>query len=302
MTSTEEFLNYLTVEQRKSSHTVEAYGRDLRQFAEWCGTAHEELFDAASVTANDIRAWIGHLSDNGLTPTSLRRKLQSLRAFYRWGRIREKFPKNPAADVVLTKKSKKLPEFINPDEVELLLDDQSEEFRALRQRTILEILYGLGLRQAELLAITDNDINFKGGEIRVTGKRNKQRVLPLPQQLADTIRDWQKARDARYSNLPAPRPLIAGPHGALSKNQLYRLVRSSLQGARSAKKSPHMLRHSFATAMVNNGADLDAVREMLGHTSLATTQIYTHLNIKELLNNYHSGHPRAKEHSKKIDK
>lgn len=298
MTLTEDFIRYLDVEQRCSRHTSEAYRRDLTQFAEWCCGIHSKDFSPETVTTNDIRAWIGTLADSGMSSTSLRRKLQSLRAFYRWGQRQKLFEKNPASDVVLTKKKKKLPDFVSPDDVESLLADGNCDFRSIRQHLILEMLYGLGLRQAELLSLTDADISHGSSEIRVTGKRNKQRVLPLPEKLAETIREWQTVRDEQYPELESPRPLIAGPHGALSKNQLYRIVHDSMKGVAASRKSPHTLRHSFATAMLNNGANLDSVRELLGHASLATTQIYTHLSINELLSNYHSGHPRARREKK----
>lgn len=307
MTVISDFISYLEVEQRCSSHTTEAYERDLRQFSEWLGVVNEEEFDAESVTTSDIRAWIGSLADNGLVATSLRRKAQSLRAFYKWGMRRGIFSTNPASDIILAKKRRKLPDFIKQEDLEAILSNDDDkldvharnpnlgDFETERTRFILEMLYSLGLRQAELLTLKDPDINFTSGEIKITGKRNKQRIMPLPEKLSVAIKNWQRLRDERYGTLESPKPLIAGPHGALSKQQLYRIVRTGLSDTSTGRKSPHTIRHSFATAMINNGADLDAVREMLGHVSLSTTQIYTHLSVRELLHNYRSGHPRAKK-------
>lgn len=288
----DEFLTYLRVEQRMSPNTVEAYGRDLRQFAAWLCTA-DKAFDAQSVTVADIRAWIGSLADEGNSAPTLRRKAQSLRAFFRWGMRRRGFTANPAADITLAKKRRKLPNFIREDEMEEILAAEETGFTSRRTHLILSMLYSLGLREAELIGLTDADIDLHRGELRVTGKRDKQRVVPVPEELCREIADWQKTRDSRYRGLPMPRPLIAGPHGRVSKQTVYRAVRDGLTGATSGRKSPHTLRHTFATAMINNGADLDAVREMLGHSSIATTQIYTHLSFRELLDNYRLGHPRS---------
>lgn len=290
-----EFLSYLEAEQRASSNTVEAYGRDLRQFIEWfsSGSLQNEDSILKSVSTADVRGWAGSLADSGMTAATLRRKIQSLRAFFRWGMRRGKLTSNPAIDLVLAKKRKHLPNFIKETEMEDLLDRNHDGFAEERIHIALTLLYSLGLRQAELLALTDNDIDFTALEIRVTGKRNKQRVLPIPGSLAEEIARWQDIRDTRYPDLPRPATVISGPHGRLSKSAFYSIIRDALAGVSAGRKSPHTLRHSFATAMVNNGADLDAVREMLGHESLSTTQIYTHLSFNELLADYRHAHPRS---------
>ena len=288
-----DFLSYLEAEQRCSPHTVEAYGRDVSRFIEWI-TPIGQQFDPHSVTMSDIRAWIASLADQGMAATTLRRKTQSLRAFFRWGMKQGIFSANPAADVSLAKKRKHLPDFVRTDEIESLLNDSHPHTPAeYRAHLAVTILYSLGLRQAELLSLTDFDVDLSALELRVNGKRNKQRVIPIPRQLAQEIADWQKMRDQRYPDLPFPRPIMAGPHGAISKETLYQIVKEQLKTTGVAKKSPHTLRHTFATVMVNSGADLDAVREMLGHASLSTTQIYTHLSFKDLLQNYRKSHPRS---------
>lgn len=288
------FLSHLEAEQRCSPHTVEAYGRDLRQFAGFLG-GNADSFDFTITTPADIRDWIGSLAAEGMESTTLRRKIQALRAFYHWGRKAAGFKHNPARDVILPKKKKHLPNFIKENEVEELLEMQSGSFEQARAHIVIDILYSLGLRQAELRSLTDADINTSLGEIRVTGKRNKTRVLPLPEALGREIAEWQTLRDEKYPWLDVPRPLIAGPHGSLSRTSLFNIVRDALSGVSTGRKSPHTLRHTFATALVNDGADLDAVRELLGHESLSTTQIYTHLSFKDLLSNYTHSHPRAKK-------
>lgn len=304
-----QFLTYIEAEERDSRHTVDAYGRDLLQFARWLHGANppddssssgngEPRFLWDKVKAADVREWIGSLADEGKTPATLRRKAQSLRAFFRWGRTRGLFQANPAADVPLVKKHRHLPDFIKEGDMESVLSDGlPEEFEAARIYMALTLLYSLGLRQAELLGLTDADIRSDGLELRVTGKRNKQRVLPVPEQLGNQIRKWQRLRDTKYPDLTAPRPIMAGPHGVLSKETLYQIVRRGLSGISTGRRSPHTLRHSFATAMLNHGADIDAVREMLGHTSLQTTQIYTHISYKELMANYTGAHPRSRRRS-----
>lgn len=303
-----DFTSFLSHELRSSKHTSEAYLRDIRQFVDFHTIGNPDDFDPEAVTIGDIRHWIGSLADNGLTATSLRRKIQSLRAFYKWGLKTGRLNMNPASDMILPKKRKKLPDFINDKEIESLFDKDrpiatgkspSVTFLSSRADIAVEILYSLGLRQAELLSLDDSDVNLISKEIKVTGKRNKQRVVPLPSKLADKIERWQKIRDDMYPSLKEPKPLLAGPHGRLSKQTLYKIVNQRLSATSSVKKSPHTLRHTFATVMLNNGANLDTVREMLGHASLSTTQIYTHLSFKELLDNYQQGHPRVKGSSNK---
>ncbi|MDE7180152.1 MAG: tyrosine-type recombinase/integrase [Muribaculaceae bacterium] len=285
------FLSYLESEQRDSPHTIEAYGRDLRQFADRYSSGSS--LDWTLVSESDIRTWIGELADEGMAAATLRRKAQSLRAFYRWGRNRGLFTHNPAASLPLVKKRKELPTFVKEQDMEKLLSETPEDYRSMRTHIAITILYSLGLRQAELLGLTDADLSSDRRELRVRGKRNKERVVPVPPALASEIEAWQRLRDANAGELPHPRPLIPGRNGPLSKNALYCLVRDGLAGVATSRRSPHTLRHTFATSMLNHGADLDAVREMLGHASLQTTQIYTHLSPRELLANYRGRHPRT---------
>lgn len=299
-----DFLEYLRVEKYSSTNTVDAYRRDLRQFESWCASAAGCSADdlvCGIIQAYDIRTWIATIASEGMRPTSLRRKVQSLRAFFHWAMKTGITDVNPAADVALAKTPTHLPNFIKEREMEDLLDESPNTFEEHRTHFILSMLYSLGLRQAELSAITDRDINFSSAEIKITGKRAKQRVIPLPQKLINEIRVWQQIRDARYPDLEKPAPLIAGPKGALSKTSIYKIVHAGLSSVSSGRKSPHTLRHSFATAMIRDGSDLDAVREMLGHSSLATTQVYTHLSLKNILENYKSAHPRENNFHKNND-
>lgn len=301
----EEFLRYLYLELNRSLLTAEAYGRDLREFAR---SQKQSDIDPAKVTTAQIRNWIGEMAANGTSATTLRRKTQSLRAFFRWAMKRGYRADNPAADVALAKKARHLPDFVPDADMSHLLDDNRHDasgpasfsYEEARLHIVLNLFYTLGLRRAELIALTDADVNLDSLEIKVTGKRNKQRVLPLSPELGREIAQWQTIRDARAATQTTERPagpsyLIPGTKGPISESTVYKMVREALGTTTTGRPSPHTLRHSFATAMLNGGADLDAVREMLGHTSLSTTQIYTHLSFKELLSNYNGAHPRTKK-------
>lgn len=287
------FLDYLRAELLRSPCTVKAYGDDLRQFAAWLAAGGDP--DLRLATQGQVRGWLGETAEAGSGPRSLRRKLQSLRSYYKWCLRRGTVTVNPAADVALAKAGKRLPAFVRENDMERLLatPDENPGYDSARTRIVLTLLYTLGLRQAELLSLTDADVDFGKGEVKVLGKRNKERIVPLPPDTAAELRQWQAVRDERWPDIPAPRPVLAGRSGPLSRETLYNIVRRGLAGVPAARRSPHTLRHTFATAMVNNGADLDSVREMLGHASLSTTQIYTHLGIRELLAGYRSAHPRA---------
>lgn len=300
----DEFLKYLRYELNRSPHTVEAYRRDLEQFVGWLTDDGARSFDAPSVTTGDIRAWIARRAAVDSAAT-LRRKTQSLRSYFRWLMRRKEVPTNPATDVVLAKKPRRLPEFVREQQMEDLLSIPTSEKGAqsaspsadnlyieTRDHLIVNILYSTGLRQAELLGLNDNDINFSSREAKVTGKRNKQRLIPMPEELLNEIRRWILLRD---SIMPPqhPQPLFPGREGRISKMQLYRIVRDKLSATDSPAKSPHVLRHTFATSMLNHGANLDTVREMLGHASLSTTEIYTHLSFEQLREAYRTAHPRS---------
>lgn len=298
----DEFVIYLRHELNRSRHTVEAYRRDILQFAVWLGSSESPEIDFPSVTTADIRAWLSELA-LAETSSSIRRKTQSLRAFFRWMVKSGEIHRNPAAGMLLAKKARPLPEFVDETEMEHLLEAKPENapltdheiYLSARNHLIVNLLYSTGMRQAELLGLTDADIDVSAGEAKVTGKRDKQRIIPLPGPLIEEIRAWQDMRDRRHPDLPEPRPIITGADGALGKMQLYRVVRQALADTNSPVKSPHVLRHSFATAMLNDGANLDVVKEMLGHSSLATTEIYTHLSFEQLKKNYAGAHPRSGE-------
>lgn len=288
-----DFADYMLYELRRSRHTVEAYCRDIGQFRDWVCTDGAE-FRVADVTTADLRAWLGSLARHD-SPLTLRRKAQSLRAYFRWLLARGEVSHNPAADLVLAKAPSRLPEFVKEREIEEIVGNyNASDFKECRTHIVMLMLYSTGLRQEELRTLTDADIDFSLREMKVTGKRNKQRIIPLPQPLLSEIAAWQQMRDAHYPSLPDPKPMIAGASGAVSKRTLYGIVHNALSASSALRKSPHVLRHTFATTMLNDGAALDSVKEFLGHSSLSTTQIYTHLSFNELKKSYSTAHPRAR--------
>lgn len=291
-----EFKSYLLLELNRSRHTAEAYLRDIRQFIVWLTDGDESSFDYTSVSTQDIRAWLGTIAQKD-APSSIRRKTQSVRAYFHWLLKNSKVKINPASDIILAKLPKKLPEYVKEDDIDTILETlkNSPDFKSQRAYIIMLIFYATGIRQEEMRQLTDHDIDFSLQEIKVTGKRNKQRIVPIAPKIVEEIKKWQTIRDEKYPSLPTPAPLIPGTHGYISKGNLYKQVHEALENTHASHRSPHLLRHTFATAMLRNGASLDAVKEFLGHASLSTTQIYTHLSFTELKDAYRSAHPRGSE-------
>lgn len=296
-----DFTSYLRYELNRSPLTVEAYERDLLQFVDWVTGSKPDSFQPGDITLNDIRAWLAALAREEVTPRTLRRKAQSIRAFFRFLLKKGIVEVNPSTRLSLPKLPKLLPDVVRTEEVEDILDKgdhilkenpEAEEIR--RDELIIELLYTLGIRRAELMALSDNDISHSAGEIKITGKRNKQRIVPAPERLLNKIKEWQELRDSLWPDLPSPTPLIVVKGKRIAPWQIYRSVKNSLASSTARKKSPHALRHSFASAMLNEGADINSVKEFLGHTSLSTTQIYTHISFAEMKKAYSSAHPRMK--------
>lgn len=280
----EQFIEYLRLELNRSPHTLEAYRRDLTQLQSDLGEV--ALQDA---TQRDIRIWLARLGREGDSPRTIRRKTQAARSLFKWMQKRALRRDNPASDIILAKPDKPLPVFVREEEMESLLDATDEA----RDHLILELLYGCGLRQAELLGLTDSQADLHRGRLTIHGKGSKIRIVPLPPALVAEIKDWQQQRDASYERLDRPAPLIPGRSGGpMSKSGLYKIVRSRLAATTIGRRSPHTLRHSFATAMVNGGAGINSVKELLGHASISTTQVYTHLDFRRLRGDYAAAHPR----------
>lgn len=296
------FLQYLRYELNRAQLTVIAYETDILQFQTWLSPQDPSAADFISVTSSDVRAWLSSLAKKGDSPRTLRRKIISLRTFYRWLAKTARIKTSPLKNVALPKLPKPLPDIVRQEEVEESLVELShkameDDPMSMIKELVVDLLYTLGIRRAELVGLNDEDVSFSKGEIKVTGKRDKQRVVPVPPPLLEKIRRWIEVRN-RGQGLKDDSPLLVIKGKRITPNQVYRIVREALQMSTAKKKSPHALRHSFASGMLNGGAQLDSVREFLGHSSIATTQIYTHISLGEIKKAYATAHPRATENKK----
>ena len=290
------FLTYIRCELNLSVHTVSSYQHDLEQWREYATGGKIETFEPRDVTTNDLRVWVSHLASKGLKPRSIRRKIQSVRAFYRYLNRYHKVDVNPAEELQLSKVEKKLPVYIRPSETADLLNANwdKDDFVATRDHLIMLMFYSTGMRCSELETLKDVNVDVDRCELKVLGKRNKERVIPFGSEMKEVIGQYRALRDdlaggptERFFTRPTGEPMY--------RKLIYNIVHQELTqaGTHASRQSPHVLRHSFATDMLNNGADLNAVQQLLGHQSLATTQVYTHITYRELKLNYQHAHPRA---------
>ena len=290
----EAFLDYLRLERNYSERTIVSYGTDLREFEGYLEKTEAEL-DFTKVHANVVRNWISELMDEGRTATSVNRKLSSLRSFYRFLLRRKEITVNPMLKIVGLKKKKPLPSFVREKDMNRLLDGLSfdEGFEGCRDRTILEMFYTTGMRLSELIGLDDVDVDFSAKLVKVTGKRNKQRLIPFGNELAEDLLIYNKVRNETFPE--GTEAFFVRKDGKrMYPMQVYRIVKRNLSKVVTLKKrSPHVLRHTFATAMLNDNAELRAVQALLGHESLATTEVYTHTTFEELKKVYEQAHPRA---------
>ena len=289
------FLEYLLLERNYSERTISSYGADLREFEDYLKKTDAEL-DFTKVHADHVRGWIASLMDNGKAATYVNRKLSSLRSFYRFLLRRKEVTVNPMVKIVGPKKKKPLPSFVREKDMDRLLDELSfdEGFEGCRDRIILELFYATGMRLSELIGLNDADVDFSARLIKVTGKRNKQRLIPFGDELAEDLLIYIKVRNETLPKKETDAFFVCKSGKRVYPMQVYRLVKRNLSKVVTLKKrSPHVLRHTFATAMLNDNAELKAVQELLGHESLATTEVYTHATFEELKKVYEQAHPRA---------
>jgi integrase/recombinase XerC len=297
----EAFLTYTRCELNLSAYTVLAYTSDIKEWADYATNGQPEQLEPASVTVNDLRTWVAHLSRSGCSARTVRRKVSSLRAFYRYLCSRCGATANPAAELQTARPPKDLPVYVRPEELNAMIDDEislnhaENDFDevAARNTLIITMFYSTGIRCSELLTLRDADVDTSRRELKVLGKRNKERIVPFGDELAEMITAYRALRTAG----PGPNDeFFVRPDGrALYRKAIYNVVHDAMTtaGIHAERRSPHVLRHSFATDMLNNGAELNAVQQLLGHSSLGTTQIYTHVTLRELKHNYQLAHPRA---------
>lgn len=293
----EGFIDYIQKEKRFSSHTVLAYSKDLDQFLHHI-TENLQISSIEEVDHHDIRSWIvSILEDEKLQAISVNRKISCLRSFFKYLVRNTIVEKNPMAKISSLKTKKKLPLFLEQKQMENLLDQMEfgAGFEGVRDKLIIELLYCTGMRRAELIGLNNSNVNRAKQEIKVLGKRNKERIIPLSQASLDLISKYEQLRNDEFGTQFQEKFLLVNDSGKqMSDGFVYRKVNRYLRLVTTIeKKSPHILRHTFATHMLNNGADLNAIKELLGHSSLSATQVYTHNSIEKLTQIYKQAHPRA---------
>ena len=289
-----QFLNYLRYERNASPQTVLTYEESLREFESYLSFRDDSL-SLGRVDTDLIRDWMESLMDKGNTASTINKKLSALRSFYRFALKRKLVDADPAHPITGPKKSKPLPQFLRENEMDTLIDrmEWGNDYKDVRARTILLILYEAGLRRSELTGLNDADVDFDGRQLKVTGKRNKQRIIPFGEELSQTLSQYVAIRDEQFGDQDDA--LFLNDKGRrMTGNQVYAIVHKYLTAVTNLKKrSPHVLRHTFATAMLNNGAGLESIRSLLGHESVSTTEIYAHTTFEQLKRVYKEAHPRA---------
>ena len=290
--SVSQFIRYLQTEKRSSAHTLLAYQKDIETFCDFL----KDQFDLAQAEAAKpemIRSWIVYLMDNHLKPASINRKISSLKAYYRFLLKAGEIKVDPAQNIHNLKKGNPLPVYIRQDKMDTLLYNlpPGERFTDMRNRMVILLLYATGMRLSELTALKVSDIDFAGGRLKVKGKRNKERIIPFSKELAREMETYLKKKEEAAPGTPW---FIVTNRGVRAYPKLiYRIVHSGLSGYTADRKSPHVLRHTFATHLLNGGASLNAIKDLLGHADLSATQIYTHTSIEQLKSIYSQAHPRA---------
>lgn len=291
----ESFLVYLQHEKRNSTNTVQSYSIDLDQFIRYCRSVHK-ILNLDEVDVKVVRGWVVQLMEEGLAPRSVNRKLTTLKTFYQF-LIREGvITKNPMNSILTLKQKTKLPEFVEQEHMDQLLDkyDFGEDYSGIRNRLLIEILYATGIRREELIGMRDQNIDIDRKMLKVLGKRNKERMIPFTKEIKVNIEKYLKCRNEAFPGFIDPYFFLSDKGKKMYGKLVYRIVKKHLEFVTTIeKKSPHILRHTFATHLLNNGADLNAVKELLGHANLSATQIYTHNTFEKLKQVYKLAHPRA---------
>ena len=289
------FLKYLQFEKRVSAHTSLAYKGDLDQFAGFLN----EVFPDTNVEEADygvVRSWIIQLADSDIKPSSVNRKIASLKTFYKFLMRQEVIRKNPMQKIRVLKTQKRLPSFVKEGDMVNMLDKVTFEnsLEGHRDRLILELFYATGIRLSELIQLKENQINLHARTIKVLGKRNKERVIPFPASIVKLIEEYKKVRNREITLSDHGYLFVTNNGGPCYPMMVYRIVNKYLrENTTSEKKSPHVLRHTYATHLLNKGAEINAVKDLLGHSSLAATQVYTHNSMEKIKKAFDQAHPKA---------
>lgn len=290
----ESFVNYLKFEKRCSSHTVVAYKKDLDQFVDYSTIMIGE-FNVKRVDTKLVRDWIVWMMEQSMSPRTVSRKVSALKSFYKYLMKQEVVDHNPAVNLPMPKIRKKLPFFVEETSLNRLLDDGlfDSDFCGVRDKLIIALLYGTGIRLSELIGLKESDFDRKEYLIRVFGKRSKERIIPYPRSINNLLDSYVSIKK-EAAGLNSGSLLVTEKGNPVYEKLIYRVVKSNLTKVTSLeKKSPHVLRHSYATHLLNRGADLNAVKELLGHSNLAATQVYTHTTFERLHDIYKQAHPRG---------
>lgn len=297
MLAINQFIEYLGVEKRYSAYTTLNYERDLQEFCSFLGVTKETL-DPTVVTTDDVRMWVVAMLEKGQSPRTVRRKVSALRSFFKF-LLKMGLVKTDVTRVVITPKiDKPLPVFFKESEMQRATAgmEYADDYPSVRDGLIIEMLYETGMRQAEMLGLNDGDIDMGQKQIRVFGKRRKERIVPFGDHLAGMIEQYWSYRNEQFGveRHAAQAFLLSNGGERLTKSRLYNIVRSRMGEVSTQKKhSPHVLRHTFATTMLNEGADINTIKTLLGHASLAATQVYTHTTFEQMKAAYRKAHPRA---------
>ncbi len=290
------FLTYLQKEKNYSALTLKAYRKDLSDFEVFLTDLNSHFKKA---TPKEIRLWIAHLSERNLSEKTINRKVAALKSFYKFLQKTHTIQQNPATQLSGLKVHRKVPVPFSTGEMQELLDSDifNDDFEGLRDYAVINLLYSTGIRRAELINIKPVDVDFHKKTLKVTGKRNKQRIIPLLLNTIEALKAYTAAKEEFFADKPVEHYLFLTKKGKKMYDVLvYRIINSYLSRVSvKHKKSPHMLRHTFATHLLNNGADLNSIKELLGHSSLAATQVYTHSSIQKLKRIYQNTHPRSKK-------
>lgn len=293
MTRIDDFLKYIEAEKRYAGHTIKAYRNDLSQFHAFCQETDREGVD---LNYKAIRSWVVFLMDSGYSSRTVHRKLTTLSTYCKYLIKEGQLDSNPLELVLKPKLNKRVPAFVEEGKLDLLLDefDFGEDFTGRRNRLVLDLLYQTGMRRSELIGLTTGSVNREGKSVKVSGKRGKERIIPLNEELLQALECYLIIRKEVVEIKTTDRLLVTEKGEPVYDKLVYRIVNKYLSLVTTLdKRSPHVLRHTFATHMLNRGADLNAIKELLGHANLSATQVYTHNTYKKLKSIYNQAHPRA---------